>query len=838
MIAEIPNSTSMIKYDVMINRSNNYTFPEISFDDVDKYDFTNNGFIEVLKAPEYVHLYFDFDKMKTDNEDVSDEEQMNRFADVICWLDSLKPIFGEYSIGGYTDNEAMHAKYHLRFYPEGHHFSSIHVVFYETCIKSEDLVDIMKHTDKQGFLCDGINQFADPNVYKITVNKDGRGGTQKFRHVLSNKIFTNNTQDKKNYANNKYNHGTIINDTKPSQQIIQTRGDELIIERDEWEKVFKPRTLKEARDETKLRQIVKSVTNEEPQKLQLAEACSLDYVVKLIDMSNDDFDDLLSNFACEFDNLKIIGSILLHSPLDKERVRDILSRWYFTREHTNTASVDMFVDKYYSQENNNKWFYSIVKRIDNESIRNQWLDKFKSNIDEEATINVKDKLGISEIREKNYKLPGGIGVNISMFLNDLKHVVAFISGARSLFIVKDYDAKKKTYKLSYLEQRQFRELMESINLGKYYKEGKLKDVNGWMVYTSGNNKNVLKKRGCNFYDTDPDIFNVFCGYDYQQVDEINDSRVQLWLNHIKEVLANNDESVSEFIINWFAYILQNPGNKTCSCLVFTGDEGCGKTIVSNLFSKLLGIYAEKNITNIDDICGKFNAVLENKKLIVCNELATIDNNKSFNADIMKSIITEDSIVINEKNEPKRTAENVANFILISNDSVPIRISRNDRRYCICECSSKYANNQKYFAPLYESLDDESFMNQIFTFFMKRDISGFNPRVIPQTKAKRDVLDFTKSQVELYIESTVERFDIEGENCEHYYKRYKQFAADNGFGAMNANNFGKEAKRYITKRRVRIYGQLENRYFLNEDFKQQVLDNNTVDIDFDAMDEHE
>ena len=120
--------------------------------------------------------------------------------------------------------------------------------------------------------------------------------------------------------------------------------------------------------------------------------------------------------------------------------------------------------------------------------------------------------------------------------------------------------------------------------------------------------------------------------------------------------------------------------------------------------------------------------------------------------------------------------------------------------------------------------------------MKRDISGFNPRVIPQTKAKNDILELTKSPVEQYIESTVERFDEQGENCEYYYKRYKQFAINNGFGVLNANNFGKETKKFVERKRVRVCDTREYRYFLIESFKQQVLSNNTVDIDFDAMDE--
>ena len=62
--------------------------------------------------------------------------------------------------------------------------------------------------------------------------------------------------------------------------------------------------------------------------------------------------------------------------------------------------------------------------------------------------------------------------------------------------------------------------METFNLGKYYK-----DVNGWMVYNSGKNKTLLMKKGYKFYSEDPLIFSIFSGYDYDIVNEVNDSHV-------------------------------------------------------------------------------------------------------------------------------------------------------------------------------------------------------------------------------------------------------------------------------------------------------------------------
>ena len=82
--------------------------------------------------------------------------------------------------------------------------------------------------------------------------------------------------------------------------------------------------------------------------------------------------------------------------------------------------------------------------------------------------------------------------------------------------------------------------METFNLGKYYKDGKLKDFNGWMFYSSHNNFSYC------FYDEDLQIFSVFSGFDYELV---NDACIQLCLNYIKEVLVNKDEEANKFIFN-------------------------------------------------------------------------------------------------------------------------------------------------------------------------------------------------------------------------------------------------------------------------------------------------
>ena len=305
---------------------------------------------------------------------------MKRLDSVIQWLETLKPIFGEYSLGGYTSSELVNEKYHLRLYPEGNHFISIHVIFYQTMLKASELEEIMKHSIKNGFNYDGINQFADPNVYSL-VKHDNKGGTQKFRHVLSDKIFVD-SEDSKYSGNNKYNHGTIFNDLKPSTQIIQVSGNEKIITRSEWEKIFKLKPLSE-----------KNINKKNiDQTLQL-NTSSIERMHKRIELTDKEFEELLSNPPPEFEYLETIGCNLLHSPFDKENVREILNKCYFKREHTNEFTLDSFVDRYYSFEETHKWFYSIVKRIEDITICEKWLNKFKYwSVDETIKLELMNNL--------------------------------------------------------------------------------------------------------------------------------------------------------------------------------------------------------------------------------------------------------------------------------------------------------------------------------------------------------------------------------------------------------------------------------------------------------------
>ena len=95
-------------------------------------------------------------------------------------------------------------------------------------------------------------------------------------------------------------------------------------------------------------------------------------------------------------------------------------------------------------------------------------------------------------------------------------------------------------------------------------------------------------------------------------------------------------------------------------------------------------------------------------LIVLNELQNHGEAKYVNFDKLKAIITETSTRIELKFQEKREAETVCNFIMLSNNTNPVYIPEDDRRYVVLKASSEMKNNAEYFTPLFELVQKVEF----------------------------------------------------------------------------------------------------------------------------------
>jgi hypothetical protein len=172
-------------------------------------------------------------------------------------------------------------------------------------------------------------------------------------------------------------------------------------------------------------------------------------------------------------------------------------------------------------------------------------------------------------------------------------------------------------------------------------------------------------------------------------------------------------------------------------------------------------YSERNIDKMDDITGRFNSVLENVILAVCNELKSDKSHKSVNTNALKSVITEKEVRVEREYKDKIAVENVANFIFLSNNFRPFRQDVDDRRNLDIQCV-KPDEPDTYFKALGAEVDASEFLPTLFTYLNQYDVPVDYDFIhtLPMTSLKQVIQQTYKTPFEQFITEHHEQF-VEG-----------------------------------------------------------------------------
>jgi hypothetical protein len=343
-------------------------------------------------------------------------------------------------------------------------------------------------------------------------------------------------------------------------------------------------------------------------------------------------------------------------------------------------------------------------------------------------------------------------------------------------------------------------------------------ITAWNLFVQ--HKELFEISGIKFISTEPGYISTFRGFKYHEIEDVDMNRIHMYLDLIRDTIAQTPE-MFEYILNWFSFIIQNPGLKTETALVILGIQGCGKNTFTNVLCELLSGYSKPNLDDLEKLTGRFNYVIENKMLIVCNEIKTAD--KAVNWGSMKTIITDHVKTIEQKFKPVYDVENVVNLIIVSNNAVPIKIENGDRRYVITKCNGLMTGNHDYWTALNAEINAPGFYDHLFTFFRRRDISQFQSRIIPETDTRNDMILDSLSPIDNIILEHCDEF-IRGIPCTAAL-RYKtlEFKTD--------RRFELEMKTRCNHVRVKIDGKLIWTYKLREDCIQMFQQlKNKISID--------
>lgn len=411
------------------------------------------------------------------------------------------------------------------------------------------------------------------------------------------------------------------------------------------------------------------------------------------------------------------------------------------------------------------------------------------------------------------------------FLNDMGKVLTVID-CKGIFCLKGYGEAtgNSKYGIEYMSEHECERTLRTISLGKVKSDGpgRPKDITAWAAINMNNNINRFLKKGITFLAKDHDYMSVFQGYDWTLLPSVDYSIISQFLDLTKIVLSGGESNVEKYIHQWIAETIQKPGTKREVGMVFTGEEGTGKNVFGNIVSRLFGSYANPNISRIEDLIGQFNIAIENKMLVIVNELQSAEGGKMVNWDSMKTLLTDSHVYINAKGKSQRQAENVCNFMYFTNNDIPVRIGQRDRHYMIQRVSNKLVGKFDFFSELVEQSKSKEFMDNLFTHYMRMDIRGFNSRDIPETDVKLDIKEVCASPVEKFVKRNSLQFADDGITPTNAYELYKQFLQVEGGNSSNmvrtATSFGVALKKYCEQKREKHHNKVVRMYFLREEYK--------------------
>lgn len=307
---------------------------------------------------------------------------------------------------------------------------------------------------------------------------------------------------------------------------------------------------------------------------------------------------------------------------------------------------------------------------------------------------------------------------------------------------------------------------------KYWALHDAKDVFNMWLYSSQNSsfierwlgdphRRMIRRFVMKQDDSDcaPDEFNAFRGFVFENEnvleDEVEDKKsVELFLN-ILGAVCNDKKHIVDFMIRIFAHNVQKPLEKTGVCPIFSNNgQGTGKDTICLIMRKMFGNHVA-HYTDQKVLFDKHDVKRMGAIFVHLEEVGADMNHK--NAEILKAMITTDTLDINDKGIRGFEVEDYCNYIMTTNSPTPVKIEETNRRYLIIIGSKRLMGNRTFWKSFYDytkigtTEPNMSFLAAVGNYLKSVDLTDFNPTDLPKDELSEEISMLAASPEKLFLE---------------------------------------------------------------------------------------
>lgn len=245
--------------------------------------------------------------------------------------------------------------------------------------------------------------------------------------------------------------------------------------------------------------------------------------------------------------------------------------------------------------------------------------------------------------------------------------------------------------------------------------------------------------------------------------------VSPFMNHLTKMLPI--ERDRQILLNYMAALVQHPGDKFQWWPLLQSVKGNGKSLILEVLEHCVGErYCHRpNAAEIAGGGGKFTGWLRGRVLVGFEEIRT--THKAEVLEILKPIVTNNRLEIQNKGVDQDMGDNRANGVLLTNYKDAVKVDDDERRYCPLFCAQQSKADLKrdgmdggYFPRLYRWVRHEGGLAHLNHFLrtFKLDVE-LNPALnhggechrAPDTSSTVDAITATLGRVEQEVMEAVQ-----------------------------------------------------------------------------------
>lgn len=224
-------------------------------------------------------------------------------------------------------------------------------------------------------------------------------------------------------------------------------------------------------------------------------------------------------------------------------------------------------------------------------------------------------------------------------------------------------------------------------------------------------------------DAAHNYYNTWKGFateplEYALAGELARKGFDRFMEHALENVCQGDQGLFDWLMGYFAHLIQLPSERPLTTLVFRGKKGTGKNALIDRIGKLLGREHYLVAHNKRYLTSNFNGHMEACLCLVLDEAFWSGEKEA--EGVLKGLTTASEILIERKGHEPFMSDNLARLIVIGNETWLVPASDDERRYAVFDMGVGRMQDNEYFEEMRIWMDDHGGGAVLLDYLLHRE----------------------------------------------------------------------------------------------------------------------